>query len=50
LTDHDIHFETSLKQDTLTLAAAYLAAGIDPAKSILFVQSQVIIRIEIKPK
>jgi len=39
--DHDINFETSLKHDTLTLAASIIASGIDPNKSILFVQSQV---------
>lgn len=39
--DHDIAFDTSLKNDTLTLAATFLAAGIDPKKSILFVQSHV---------
>ena len=36
-----MHFTSQLREETLSAAAVYLAAGVDPAKSKIFVQSHV---------
>ena len=39
--DHDIAYESTLRRDTINIAAYLLASGLDPDKSILFIQSHV---------
>lgn len=39
--DHQVHFEDSTRDNTIIMAAALLAAGLNPAKSNIFVQSAV---------